>query len=335
MRHDELHDGGDGAETTAHDNAAAHLVTDVPVCRPGLTVGEARRALRLRTFACWDAVCVVGGKGEFRMIVEAGRLLSAPEDAAVESLGTPAVRPVAPETDQEHVARLAVRAALPAVPVVDADGRFLGVVPTRALMEILHWEHIEDLHRLAGIQRVGLHARRALSDPPRRRAVHRLPWLLVGLGGSAIAALAVSRYQSLLESHVALAFFLPAIVYLADAVGTQTEAIVVRALSFGPASLSRFLGGELATGVWIGAVLALLAGPAAWAATGDSRMGLTVCLSILIAGALATGVAVVLPWVLWKHGGDPAFGSGPLATVLQDVLSVLAYLTVARFLLPG
>jgi magnesium transporter len=278
-------------------------------------------------------VCVVGEDGTFRSLVEAGKLLTAPDDARVDALGDATAVPVAPDADQEHVARLAVRQALPAVPVADSKGRFLGVVPTRALLEILHWEHIEDLHRLAGIQRIGVGARRALSDPPRRRAVHRLPWLLVGLAGSAGAALAVSRFDALIASHVSLAFFLPAIVYLADAIGTQTETIVVRALSFGSASLPRFLGGEMATGAWIGALLSFLAGPAAWAATGDPRVGLTVGLSILVAGALATGIAVLLPWLLWRRGRDPALGSGPLATVVQDVLSVLAYFSIAHLLM--
>ena len=83
------------------------------------------------------------------------------------------------------MAALAHDHGLITVPVVDAQGRFLGVVPPLALIDVLRREHDEDIRRLAGILGSADHAKMALELPPWRRVGNRLPWLLVGLAGSA------------------------------------------------------------------------------------------------------------------------------------------------------
>jgi magnesium transporter len=245
------------------------------------------------------------------------------------------VRPPAvnPDEDQEHVVGLAVEHGLTAVPVVDTLGCLLGVVPAQALMAILRHEHIEDLHRLAGSQRESAQARHAIEAPPTRRARDRLPWLLVGFLGSFLATFVMARFEHLLEAHLAVAFFVPGIVYLADAIGTQTEAIAVRGLSLSRASLRDLLTGELRTGLLIGMVLGALSFPAVFLAFRDVWLTLAVALAILTAGMTATTIGLLFPWVLAYTGKDPAFGSGPVATIIQDVLSLLIYFIVVRLFL--
>jgi magnesium transporter len=166
---------------------------------------------------------------------------------------------VHPDEDQERIAGLAILHKLAAVPVVGSDGRFLGVVPPQALIEILRREHVEDLHRLAGIQHADAQAREAIEGPPILRVRHRLPWLLVGLLGSVMAPFVVAHFERALEAHVAVAFFIPGIVYLADAIGTQTETVSVRGLSLSHAPFRHLLAGELGTGLLIGVSLGSLA----------------------------------------------------------------------------
>jgi magnesium transporter len=143
----------------------------------------------------------------------------------------------------------------------------------------------------------------------------------------------VAAFEHQLQANLILAFFLPGIVYLADAVGTQTETLVVRGLSVG-IPIRRVVRQELVTGVLIGAGLGLVSTTVAlwrW----DSTPFVTVLgLSLAAACATATAVAIALPWLLDRLGGDPAFGSGPLATVIQDLLTILIYFAVARALMP-
>jgi magnesium transporter len=216
---------------------------------------------------------------------------------------------------------------------VDDGGRLLGVVPALAIIDVLRREHIEDLHRLAGIVRESNHALDALEEPPVRRLRHRLPWLIVGLAGSILATAVVTQFEAALNERVALAFFIPAIVYLADAIGTQTETIMVRGLSLGLPPFGRLLAGEIGTGLLIGLVLGGLAIPAVLLGFGDAWLALTVGIAILVAGTIATSVGLVFPWLLARFGADPAFGSGPVATIVQDVLSLLTYFVVASVLL--
>jgi magnesium transporter len=131
-----------------------------------------------------------------------------------------------------------------------------------------------------------------------------------------------------------LAFFIPGIVYLADAVGTQTETVVVRGFSVG-VGVDRVSWREVTTGLLVGATLALVFYPLALWRWGNPEVALAVALALMAATATATLVAMALPWLLQRLGADPAFGSGPLATVIQDLLSILIYFAVAGLLVSG
>ncbi|HSC94467.1 MAG TPA: magnesium transporter, partial [Burkholderiales bacterium] len=157
---------------------------------------------------------------------------------------------------------------------------------------------------------------------------HRLPWLIAGLAGGAVATAAMAGFEATIERVVAVAFFVPALVYLADAIGTQSEAIAVRGLSLTRAGIRHLLAGELRTGMLIGVALAVIAFPLVVIAFGDARLAAAVSTSIFIAGSVAAGIGIGLPWLLARRGLDPAYGSGPVATVIQDILTILVYFAV-------
>ncbi|MDP2341863.1 MAG: magnesium transporter [Deltaproteobacteria bacterium] len=314
---------------SAHEMAAAHMSRQVPVARASDTVESMRVALAGERFDAVECVCVVDDGGLLLGVVSLVELFAADPSAlasAVVRLDWPRA---GPGEDQERVAARAFHAHVPCVPIVDDDGALLGVVPAAALLGIARQEHVEDLHRLAGIRREAVHVRGELKASPRRQAQRRLPWLLVGLVGSLGAAGIVSQFEGVLQEKMALAFFVPMIVYLADAIGTQTEAVVVRALSLGELSLRDLLPGELLTGTVIGTALAALALPAVALLFGEVRIAIAVALSIIAAGTVATTIGLLLPWSLHRLGSDPALGSGPLATILQDMLSILIYFALA------
>jgi magnesium transporter len=315
------------------ETAASHLVAHVPRARLDDLASETLTALRGEAYTDVEAVYVVDPVGRLRGLVPLTELLVSRDDRPLGELmqaETPSVRF---DADQEHVATVAVENGLTAVPVTDDDGVLLGVVPARALVDVLRREHEEDIHRLAGMVGGSQHAREALTEPALRRLRHRLPWLLVGLAGSMVATAVVASFEGTLEKRVAIAFFVPAIVYLADAIGTQTEAVVVRGLSLGRLRLGRMLWREVSAGILIGVVLGTVSIVGVALAFGDVRLGVAVGLAILVAGTIATSIGLLFPWALQQLGFDPAYGSGPVATVVQDILSLLAYFTTAQLLL--
>jgi magnesium transporter len=146
------------------------------------------------------------------------------------------------------------------------------------------------------------------------------------------ATAVVASFERSLEETVAIAFFVPGIVYLADAIGTQTEAVAVRGLSLGPVAVRRLLAAELTAGLLIGLALGLVALASVTIAFDDGRLALAVGIAIFVAGGLSTTIGLLFPLMLDRLGSDPAFGSGPVATIVQDVLSLLAYFVTAELL---
>lgn len=115
---------------------------------------------------------------------------------------------------------------------------------------------------------------------------------------------------------------------MADEVGTQTETLVVRGLSVG-IPIREVARREIFTGILVGLATALIFLPVALWRWGEEDVVAAVAIARFAACSIATAVAMLLPWALHRMGRDPAFGSGPLATVVQDLLSVLIYFIVA------
>ena len=214
------------------------------------------------------------------------------------------------------------------VPVINRSGEPIGVLTAKVLIEVLAAEHREDVDRLVGIMRDRAGAREALEAPPLQRFRRRLPWLLVGLGLSSGATAVMAGFEATLQQHVMIAFFIPAIVYLTDAIGTQTEAVAVRGLSARHQPLRAVLWSEVATGAMIGLALGAIAFTGIWLVFAAPAIGFGVAISIFAAGTLASAIGLMLPWVLSHFGVDPAFGAGPVATIVQDVLTIAVYFTV-------
>jgi magnesium transporter len=313
-----------------HETVGGHLVASVLRARPEEHAGGVLARLAAEKPSSLELVLAVDEHGRLLGAAPLARVLALESSDAVEKALERDFPRVRPNTDQERAASLALHHGADALPVVDAEGCVLGVMPAQAIMQVLRREHVEDLHVLAGIQRETSQARHAIEDPPLRRVRHRLPWLLAGLGGAAFATATMAGFEATLQAHIAVAFFVPAIVYLADAIGTQSEAVAVRGLSLTHAGIGHLLAGELRTGLSIGAVLGLISFLPVWFFFGSLRLAGAVSVAIFAAGAVAAALGLLLPWWLARAGRDPALGSGPLATVIQDVLSLLVYLAVVR-----
>jgi magnesium transporter len=316
-----------------HERAEVHALRAVPSARPDALASDVLQSFGGHHLDAADMIVLLGESDRLVGVVRPERLLTAPSGARMAELAEPHPPVAAPDTDQEAVALMAIRHALPAVPVAREDGTFVGLVPSRSLLDILRREHVEDLHRLAGIRRDAKTARRALDAAPARRVRRRLPWLLVGAVGSFASALLVARFERVLAAQVAIAFFMPAIVYLADAIGTQTETIVVRGLSSGRTAFRALLRREVEAGLLIGLTLGVLLFPAVLVAFDSVRLAGAVAIATFLAGGIATTIGLLLPWLLWRGGGDPAFGSGPLGTIIQDILSLLVYFAAVALLM--
>ena len=311
--------------------AQRHASMRVPIAAATDSVSATIESMRGRRFDSAAAVAVLDGK-QLVGVATIERVLAASDETSLAEVMDPAPPVVTPGTDQERAAWQAVQRDEPGLAVVDAAGCFRGLIAPQQLLAVLLAEHEEDMARLGGFLHSVQSARSTTVESVSRRLWHRLPWLVVGLVGAMLSAGLMAAFEARLDAVLAVAYFVPGIVYLADAVGTQTETLAIRGLSVG-VGIRRILIPEALTGLVVGVLLGLFMMPVVVLMTGDGRLAAAVALAVLAASSIATVVALILPWLLQTFGRDPAFGSGPLATVIQDLLSILIYLGAVTVLL--
>jgi magnesium transporter len=162
---------------------------------------------------------------------------------------------------------------------------------------------------------------------------HRLPWLILGLIGGITASHIVSSFEEILQKNLILAAFIPLIVYMSDAVGTQMESFVIRDLAIHKLKFLKYFAKQLL----ITASIALLLGLTLFAYTiitqKDPRIALVLSASMFASITSSVLTGLVFPLLFNKLRFDPANASGPIATIIQDIVSVTIYFSVASYLL--
>jgi len=314
------------------ETAATHMVRKIPVATMNTPVESVIASLRGQRFECADTVFVTDDQGRLEGIVRVNDLFSE-SDCLIGQIMEEEHEAVRPEDDQEDIAVLAMDLDMIAVPVVGEDGKLLGAVPPEALLKILRAEHMEDLQRLAGISPHERGSDVGLDAPLGNRIRRRLPWLLFGLFASSIITIVMAGFEHSLSANVSVAFFVPAIVYIAGAIGTQAVSVAVRGLLDEDIAILSLLRGELLVGTGIGAVLGLISAVLVMASFGDHRLAAAVGLAVLGGGVISAVVGFGLPWAFTRFGSDPALGSGPICTIIQDVSSLLIYFFFVTILL--
>ena len=244
--------------------------------------------------------------------------------------GSPPIE-VLEDENAQMAALLAVEQHDADVAVIDPERHLLGAVSIGKLLALLHAKHMDRMLRRAGVR--ALHPGPTEPHETARAFRARTPWLVLGLAGGMLTGGVASFFEKPLQREVTLAFFLPLVVYMADAIGTQTETVLVRRLAYGPVGLLKQLMREGALGVLMGLAIGSLGclGLLLWG--GRWRVAMVIGLTIFCSSIIATLVASILPWALDRTRVDPALASGPVATVFQDLLSVATYLGIATLLL--
>ncbi|MDP1629605.1 MAG: magnesium transporter [bacterium] len=318
------------------ESAGRVMIKEAPAVLDSATIGEIENLLLKETknFETINYIYLIDAAGRLVGTLSVKDIFRLPKTAAAAESAERKLVAVRPHTDQERVAILAIRHNLKAIPVVDAENRFLGVVPSDAILNILHQEHIEDALRSAGIGKFKDPAKELVAASATLHFKKRFPWLIIGMLGGMLAALAVGFFENLLDKMLILAAFIPAVVYMADAVGVQTQTLFIRRLAIDrDFDFRKYLNREAAVGIALAIALAFLVVFFSLIFWKSAILSLILGISFFITIAMAVAVAIVLPWIFYAFNYDPAVASGPFATVIRDILSILIYLAVASLVL--
>ena len=257
-------------------------------------------------------------------------LLTHPPRTKLVSVMVPGVITVAPDQDQEEVARYVARYDLLAIPVVDSERHIMGIVTVDDIIDVIRQEAAEDMMLMAGVNEA----------PQRsvfRQAWHRAGWLLATIGGGILAAEIIGLYEATLMKVAVLAGFIPVIMGMGGNVGIQSATLAVRGLATGRVQIGGvwpFLWQEARVGLILGAFYALLLGGYGLVRYGDTPLiGVSVAASIFLAIAAAGVIGALLPVAFDRLGADPAIATGPFVTTLVDLLGIVIYFNVARYML--
>lgn len=317
------------------ETAGRLMVVNVPTALEEFTIGDARKVFyqNLNHFESINYLYVVDRDHHLKGVLSLKDFLRLPEATTLTKAITP--RPVTahPHTDQERVAYLAIKNNIKAIPVVDKDDKFLGIVPNDTIMTITFQEAHEDLMRLAGIHYPGS-PDDILRLPIKTSMMHRLPWLVIGLIGGLLAAGIVNDFEEIIKQNLILAAFIPLIVYIADAVGTQIQAYFIRDIILDPdLKFSRYFSKQFLVTLLMGAIMGVGLTIISWVIYQQMTLALVLGLALLatVISSLTTGL--LIPYLFNRFHYDPANGSGPIGTIIQDILSIFVYLTIATWIL--
>ncbi len=312
------------------------MIKEVPAVLDSATIGEIENLLLKETknFATVNYIYLIDGGGRLAGVLSVKDVFRLPKNAVAAASAERKMVVVRPNTDQERAAILAIRHNLKAIPVIDAQNRFLGVVPSDAILNILHQEHIEDALRSAGIGKFKDPAKELITAPASLHFKKRFPWLVVGMLGGVVAALVVGSFEGLINEMLILAAFIPAVVYMADAVGVQSQTLFVRRLAIDRGfDLREYFNREAVVGTALAIALAILVVLFSLFFWKSAVLSLILGVSFFATIVMAVAAAVGLPWFFYVLKQDPAVASGPLATVIRDILSILIYFAVASLVL--
>ncbi len=262
--------------------------------------------------------------------VTLGRLLSARRDTALHDITEDSFRTFDVTEDEADVAYAFNQYHLISAPVVDEDGRLVGMITIDDAMQVLDEEHEEDILRLAGV------GDGSLSDRVLETTRQRLPWLAVNLVTAIVASLVIAQFQDLLAQFVALAVLMPIVASMGGNAGTQSLTVAVRAIAtrdLTGSNVWRVIRREALVGLANGLVFAVVMGVVGAIWFGTPVLGVVIALAMVVNLVVAGLAGIIVPVALEKAGVDPALASGAFVTTVTDVVGFFAFLGLAGVLL--
>lgn len=262
-------------------------------------------------------------------------LLSAPEDEKLSEIMTSVEGiKIKPETDQEEVSKLFSKYNLNAAPVVDAEGKLIGILTVKDIISVVRQEATEDIAKMVGTKATDV-AERSVFKIVRLR----MPWLIVTVFGEILASFIIKSYEVTLTKVIALASFSPLLAAMGGNVGAQSATIVVRSIALGQVNgqqRMKTILREMSVGLSLGLCYGIFLGVFAHLLYGNRygiEFSLVVALAMCVSMTIAATMGSIEPIIFHHIGIDPATATGPLITTITDILTVLFYFTLASLLL--
>jgi magnesium transporter len=276
------------------------------------------------------AVYVVDAEQKLKGIVSLKQIVLARKNTKIENIFEDEIAFVDTTQSGDEVAQIMQKYDLEAIPVVNSLGRLLGVITIDDVIDFITEKAEEDIQVMAGIT-----GEAEEDDSVWHLAKARIPWLVVGVFGSLLAASVIRQFEDTLARVSALAMFIPIMGSTGGNVGIQTSSLIVQSLAEKSGisiglweRLSKVIRVALINGLVVGVVTGIYV-----YAIGEPTLFWVVCTSLFAVVILASFMGTITPLILDKIGINPAMASGPFITTANDLIGIGTYFLIAYYLL--
>jgi magnesium transporter len=323
-------------QVLAYDEACAGglMNVDIVTVRPDVTVEVVERYLRARGEMPdgTDSIFVVDRDDKYVGSLYLSRLLTAQQNAIVETIMSTDILPIPAHTPSAEVVWEFEHRDLLSAAVVDDEYRVLGRITVDDVVDEIRDEAEHSLMSAAGLDEED-----DMFAPVAKSAARRAVWLGINLCTAFLAAAVVDQFQTTLDKIVLLAVLMPVVPSMGGVAGSQSLTIITRAMALGQIDRSnarRILRKELLVGVLNGAGWAIVVAAATYFWFGDWRIGGVIGAAMIINMFVAALAGFLIPLTLKRMRIDPALAGGVVLTTVTDVIGYAAFLGLgAAFLL--
>lgn len=319
------------------DNSAGSLMAIEYIhLKKGLTIKKSIERIRKQAddFVSYDSCFVTDNERRLLGRVSVKDLLINDTRTLIDDIMEECEHTLSTQMDQEDVAKCFQDYNYSTLPVVDSEGRLVGVITIDDIVDILEEEATEDIVKMAAIVPTEKsYLKNSLWDIYKSR----MPWLLFLMISATFTGGIISNYEEALASYVILTSFIPMIMGTGGNAGGQASVTIIRALSLDEIEFKdtfKVLLKESIVGIICGLTLAicnffklLLFDKVAFI------VALIVCLSLFLTVLLAKIIGAVLPILADKLHLDPAVMANPIITTIVDAGSLIVYFKIASLLL--
>ncbi len=318
------------------DSAGSVMTVEYVALRTDMTVREALAKIRkygIRNESVNDCFAV-DNERRLEGIVPINELIINEEDTKIADIMTDNIEKVEVDSDQEYVAHLFRKYDLSNMPVVDKEGRLVGIITIDDIVDVIDQENTEDMQKMAAMKPSD---KEYLKESVFELAKHRILWLLILMISATATGGIIRRYETTLQSVVILAAFIPMLMDTGGNAGSQSSTLVIRGLALGEIKTSdvwKILWKEFRVSLIVGFVLAglnflrILCFDSV-----EIKIILVICSSLFFTVVIAKVVGGILPIIAKKLRFDPAIMASPLITTIVDACALMIYFTIATTLL--
>jgi magnesium transporter len=317
-----------------NDPITSHMKTAAPLLRGDQTVSEALDMVRSSTDVGRVVYFyVVDQARRLQGVVPTRKLLLSPTSTKIADIMSERMITISSSATVLEACELFTRHKLLAFPVVDNEFKVLGAIDvdlyTEEIQAIDRRQDSDDLFQL-----IGVHLSGAAQNNARLAFVGRFPWLLCNVLGGMLSALIADAYQDI-STLAVVAPWIALVTALAESVSIQSVSLALQALhgQSPKGTFARHLRMELIVGLLLGGACGLVVGIVAWLWKGSLIVALSLMLGIVGGVVMSAGIGLSMPFMLKLFRRDPQLASGPIALALSDVVTLLCYFNLGRWLL--